>query len=199
MVSDEQRIGRLGFKEMGGEARMLWELFITFFKIGCVSFGGGYAMVPVIEHEVIAHGWMNTQTFSEAIAIAGTAPGPLATNAAIFVGYETDGVIGAMVSLIGVVLPSLLCVLLVVALLYRLHHHPLYQSAFYGLRPIVTGLILYAGLRFAAANIFEGALNLHALSLFVIFIFSLFALVRLKWHPALVIFLSGVIGMLFYQ
>src|SRR5207248_812970 len=116
---------------------VLWELFKTFFIMGFVSFGGGYAMIPVIETAVSLHGWMTTQQFTDVIAIAGMSPGPIATNSAILVGYSTAGILGALLSTLGTLLPSILLVLVVASFFQRLHHYSIVQSMFYGLRPIV--------------------------------------------------------------
>ncbi|MEI7026299.1 chromate transporter [Paenibacillus sp. y28] len=179
---------------------MLWQLFITFFKIGLVSFGGGYAMIPMVQHEVINHGWMNEQQFADAIAVAGMSPGPVATNSAIFVGYHTAGTLGAIISTIGIILPSLLIVVLAAAFFYKVHHHKLVKSAFYGLRPIITGMIVYAAIRFAMSNnmiTFE-ALTGRTVLMLLIFAASLVAMLRFRTHPLQVILISGLIGAAVY-
>ncbi|MFC7440925.1 chromate transporter [Laceyella putida] len=178
---------------------MLIDLFVTFFKIGLFSFGGGYAMIPVIEHEVRIHGWMSAQDFSEVIALAGMAPGSLAMNSAVFVGYQAGGVLGAMVALLGMVLPSLLLVVLITAVIFRLHKHPLYKSALYGLKPMIIGLIVYAAIRFADGNLIVSEWNAHTISLLLIFLCALFALVRYKIHPIMVLAMSGMVGVVLYQ
>lgn len=90
---------------------ILFELFWMFLLIGFVSFGGGYAMIPIIEIEVIKKGWMTTQEFTDVIAVAGMSPGPIATNSAIFVGYQVEGITGAIAAGLGMVIPSLLLVI----------------------------------------------------------------------------------------
>ncbi|WP_349305637.1 chromate transporter [Bacillus sp. FJAT-49711] len=178
---------------------ILIDLFLTFLKIGLVSFGGGYAMIPVIEAEVVnKHGWMTTQEFTDVIAVASMSPGPIATNSAIFVGYNTAGLAGAIISTSGSVLPSIIIILIIAMFFYQLHEHKLVKSAFYGLRPIITGLILYAAIRFAISNNIIGAISVHTITLFAIFSISLFALIRLKMNPILVIFFSGIAGIIFF-
>ena len=131
---------------------VLWELFRAFFVIGFVSFGGGYAMIPIIETEVLKHGWMTTQQFTDVIAIAGMSPGPIAANSAILVGYSTSGVTGAIVSTLGILLPAIIIVIVVATFFIKLHHYPVVNFIFYGLRPIVTSLVVYAAIRFAVSN-----------------------------------------------
>lgn len=178
---------------------MLWLLFKTFFFIGLVSFGGGYAIIPVIEAEVVKYGWMSTQTFTDIIAIAGMSPGPIATNAAIFVGYQMAGIAGAAVSALAMVMPSLLLVLLVALFFYKLNHNRIVQSAFYGLRSVVIGLIVFAAIKFALPTGSMNLISLHTFSLLAIFVFSLFSLIKRNAHPAYVIVVAGLIGMAFYS
>jgi chromate transporter len=177
---------------------MLLELFITFLMIGFISFGGGYAMIPVIEREVSEHGWMTTTELTDAIAISGMSPGPIATNSAVFVGYSTAGIPGAILSAVGMALPSFLLVVIAAAFYYKLHDHPLVQSAFYGLRPIITALILYGAYRFGESNGLLGAWNWSVVFSFAIFAFVLIALTKFRLHPVYTILLSGLIGVAVY-
>lgn len=178
---------------------ILWELFWMFLFIGFVSFGGGYAMIPVIEMEVINKGWMTTQQFTDVIAIAGMSPGPIATNSAIFVGYQVHGITGAIVAGLGMVIPSLLLVVIIANFFYRISKNKHVQSAFYGLRPIITGLIGYAAIKFAISNHLVDSISWYSGSLLVIFALSLFSLIKLRVHPALVIVMSGVLGAAIYS
>lgn len=177
---------------------ILLKLFWTFLMIGSVSFGGGYAMIPVIEIEVSKNGWMTTQEFTDVIAIAGMSPGPIATNSAIFVGYHTAGFFGAVFSALGMVLPSLIIILIIASFFKRISDHRLVKSAFYGLRPVITGLIIYAAINFAISNDLIASLSWHTFSLIAIYIAALFGLTFLKLHPLLVIFLSGIAGIIIF-
>src|SRR5699024_1232923 len=131
---------------------MYWSLFLSFLKIGFVSFGGGCAMIPVIEYEVQAHHWLTTREFTDAVAIAGMAPGPIATNSAVFVGYKVGGVTGSVVAALAVSLPSLIIVVLIALFMKKIENSPMMDYAFYGLRPVITGLIVYAAIKFALQN-----------------------------------------------
>ncbi|MGP4038415.1 chromate transporter [Gracilibacillus sp. D59] len=177
---------------------VLWDLFWTFLLIGFVSFGGGYAMIPVIETEVSQHGWMTTQEFTDVIAVAGMSPGPIATNSAIFVGYHTAGISGAIVSALGMVIPSLLIILIIATFFFKFNELYIVKSAFYGLRPIITGLIMYAALKFAISNNVIGEISWRTVSLLIICGFSFFALMKLRLHPIFVIALAGVYGIVLY-
>jgi chromate transporter len=178
---------------------MLWILFKTFFLIGLFSFGGGYAIIPVIEAEVVRQGWVTTQKFTDIVAVAGMSPGPIATNTAVFTGYQINGWSGAVVSAAAMVLPSLFLVLVVAAFFYRLNHNRVMKSVFYGLRPVVIALILYAAIKFALSNGMTAGISAHTASLAVIFLVSLYALIRRHTHPAYVLVMAGIVGMAFYS
>ena len=179
---------------------VLWELFSTFIIIGFVSFGGGYAMIPVIETEVSQHGWMTAQQFTDVIAIAGMSPGPIAMNSAVLVGYSTAGVIGAIISALGILLPAIILVIVVGTFFIKLHHYQVVQSIFYGLRPIVTSLVIYAAISFSLSNnLISPVISWKTVSLLLIFVLSLIALLKLHWNPAYVIILSGLVGVVLYS
>lgn len=178
---------------------MLLELFLTFLMIGFVSFGGGYAMIPLIQEEVVnQHHWMSIQEFANVIAVAGMSPGPIATNISIFIGYDQMGISGATVSVLGMILPSLIIILAIGTIFYKIHDNIVFKSAFYGLRSVVTGLIIYAALIFAINNGLLSEVSWHALSLVIIYAASLIALIYYHIHPVYVIILSGIVGVVIY-
>lgn len=179
---------------------MAWDLFTTFFMIGFVSFGGGYAMIPLIQEEVvIRHGWLTLQQFSDIIAVAGMSPGPISTNSAIMIGYQQLGIWGATVSAIGMTLPSLLIILIVATIFYKINENTIVNSALYGLRSVITGLIIYVTIIFAVNNGVIAALSWHTISLMLIFLVSLLLLFKFKMHPIFVIVLSGLVGIALYS
>lgn len=174
----------------------LLELLITFIMIGAVSFGGGYAMIPLMEREIVTnHGWMTLGEFTEIIAVAGMSPGPIATNSAIFVGYERAGLGGAAVSALGMVLPSLVIILIVSLFFYKVQRNVYVKSMFYGLRPVITGLIIYAAIRFAIGNgVISSSISWDMLWMFIICLVSFVAMWRWNVHPVLIILFSGIVG-----
>lgn len=179
---------------------VLWQLFKTFFIIGFVSFGGGYALIPAIETAVTKYGWMTAQQFTDIIAIAGMSPGPIAINSAILIGYSTAGIWGAIISALGMLLPSSLLVLIIATSFQKVNHYPLVKAIFYGLRPMVTSLILFAALKFTLSNnMIRMNVSWHTISLLFVFGLSLFALLKLRWHPIYVIILSGLVGVALYS
>lgn len=121
------------------------KLFLTFFKIGAFTFGGGYAMIPLIQHEVTEKNkWITDEDILDIVAIAESTPGPIAVNSATFVGYKICGVLGSVAATLGVVLPSFLIMLCVFFLLDRFQDLPPVQYAFMGIRACVLALVIKA-------------------------------------------------------
>ena len=121
------------------------KLFITFFKIGAFTFGGGYAMIPLIQHEVtVKNKWITDDDILEIVAISESTPGPIAVNSATFVGYRVCGVLGSIAATLGVVVPSFLIMLVVFFVLDEFQHLKPVQYAFMGIRACVLALVLKA-------------------------------------------------------
>lgn len=179
---------------------ILVQLLLVFFIIGLVSFGGGYAMVPLVQDFVVDRfGWMSPAEFTDTVALAGMAPGPIAANGATIVGYHQAGLPGAIAALTGIILPSFIIILLLAALFKKHGSNRLVQSAFYGLKPAITGLILYAAFIMALNNGLMAEWSVHTASQVLIFLGSLAALLFFRIHPVIVILVSGVIGMVIYS
>lgn len=120
-------------------------LFITFFKIGAFTFGGGYAMIPLIQHEVtVKHKWITDEDVLDIVAIAESTPGPIAVNSATFVGYRVCGVLGSIASTLGVVVPSFLIMLCIFFVLHQFQEYRAVQYAFLGIRACVLALVIKA-------------------------------------------------------
>ncbi len=121
-------------------------LFAVFFKIGLFTFGGGYAMLPLIQQEALSRGWLDEQTLYRFIGICESTPGPIAVNMATFVGSTRAGLPGAVCATLGVILPALLVMLLIAAALKGFRENALVRATMSGIRPVVAGMILAAGL-----------------------------------------------------
>ena len=120
----------------------MFKLFSTFFKIGMFTLGGGYAMIPIIEAEVVdKHKWLTKEEFLDLIAIAQSCPGVFAANISIFIGYRLKKVRGAVLSCLGTCLPSFLIILLIAMFFHRFQDNPVVASIFRGIRPAVVALI----------------------------------------------------------
>lgn len=121
----------------------LLDIFWSFLKIGAFTFGGGYAMIPLIQHEVInRRGWLSEQEFIELLTIAQTAPGPISLNTAVFVGYKFRRYAGALAAVAGVVLPSFVIILLIAMFFAGIRDNVWVDAAFKGMRPAVVALIV---------------------------------------------------------
>lgn len=121
----------------------LLNLFWTFFKIGCFTFGGGYAMIPLIEREVIdRRGWVERGEFLALLTLAQSAPGPIALNTSVIVGYKVRRTAGAVASVLGVVVPSFVILLAVAVFFAGIRQNPMVDAAFKGMRPAVVALII---------------------------------------------------------
>lgn len=134
-------------KKKESKPHLLLALFATFFKISCFSFGGGYAMIPVMQREVVEkNGWMKDEDFVDMLAVTQSAPGPIAVNTAVFTGYNLAGYPGAITALCGSAFPSFFIMLLLALLLTLQGGSDTLDKFFRGLRPAVVALILSAGL-----------------------------------------------------
>lgn len=142
----------------------LISLFLSFLKIGAFTFGGGYAMIPIIQREVIdRRGWIAENEFLDLLTVAQSAPGPISLNTAVFVGYKLKGYAGAAAAILGVVLPSFLIILLIAVFFTDVRDNHVVDAAFKGMRPAVVALIIapvlglmrgmHIGLKFAAAAV----------------------------------------------
>lgn len=120
----------------------LFDMFITFFKIGAFTLGGGYAMLPIIQKEVVEKKkWIGESEFLDMVAISQSAPGPLAVNISAFVGQKLNGVIGLIISTLGAILPSFIIIILVASVFLGIENNPIVQRVFQGIRPAVVALI----------------------------------------------------------
>lgn len=122
--------------------RKFVELFFSFLKIGLFTFGGGYAMIPIIENEVVRRrGWVEERDFFDLLTLAQSAPGPISLNASVFVGYKMYGYRGAVAALLGVALPSFVILLTIAIFFSQIRKNPIVDAAFKGMRPVVVALM----------------------------------------------------------
>ncbi len=187
------------------------QLFYTFFKIGLFGFGGGYAMLSMIQGEVVTrHGWISAQEFTDIVAISQMTPGPIGINSATFVGYSTlidagytpaMAVLGSATATFAVILPSFILMLIISRYFLKFQKHPVVMAVFSGLRPAVVGLLAAAALLLMNSENFSSPTDdmrsfiISCLIFLVVFI----ATRRFKISPILMIVLSGVAGLLLYQ
>ncbi len=118
-----------------------WQIFLAFAKIGAFTFGGGYAMLPIIRNEIVKRGWLNEEDFTDIIALAQSAPGLLAVNISIFTGHKLKGTKGSIVATLGSILPSFIIILAVAMLFTGYQDNPTITKIFKGIRPVIVALI----------------------------------------------------------
>ena len=179
-------------------------MFYLFFRIGLVGFGGGLAMLPLIFQGVQEFGFMSRQEFSDLVALSQITPGPVAVNAATYVGFHYAGVPGAVVATLGIALPSFIIMLLVARLVTRYQHTLGVKGIFAGIRPVTAGLIAAAAMMLAETALFNSPVfsrsfledPVAAINLIpaVIFGVSFLLISKLKISPTFIILGMGVIG-----
>ncbi len=175
-------------------------LFLTFFKIGAFTFGGGYAMLPLIQEAVMKNGWLSMQELIDFVAVSESTPGPFAVNIATYVGSEMGGFFGAVCATLGVVLPSFLIILLVAKGYEKFKNSRIVSGCMTGLKPAVIGLIGAAAISFGKTVFFEKGIHAGVFATPEFYIslglFGVMTVLALKKvHPILIICISAVVGM----
>ena len=174
---------------------ILLQLVWTFFKIGAFTFGGGYAMLPLIQAEVAAHGWMGAEELVNFVAVSESTPGPFAVNISTFVGARLAGIPGALCATLGVALPSFIIILIVAKCFARFKSSSLVQGCMAGLRPAVVGLIATALLSVGQTVFFPDGIAFGAAFFVSLGVFLLSAALAFrKLHPIWIIVISAAIG-----
>lgn len=179
---------------------ILLQLLLTFMKIGVLSFGGGFAVLPLIEEELVhTHQWLTMNEFIDILTLSEMTPGPIAINSATFAGNRVAGIAGGITATIGVTLPSFIIVIILAYLYFKYRNLELLQGVIEGLRPAVVALIGSAG-----ATIFMTALfNTSSFDIatadfniinFILFILSLIGMRKFKVSPIQTIIITGIIG-----
>ena len=167
------------------------ELFWTFFVIGAFTFGGGYAMLPLIQIEVVNKGWMANEAVANFVAVSESTPGPFAINMATYVGSEMGGILGAACATLGVVMPSFIIILLVAKCYDRFKKSKLVKGAMSGLKPAVIGMIGTAVLSIGKTVFVQPGMLLSAV------LFGAMAVLAFKKvHPIIIICISAAAGVL---
>src|SRR5690625_340052 len=171
-----------------------WHLFLAFFIPGIVAYGGGPASIPLIEHEVVRnYSFMTTTEFGELIALANALPGPIATKLAGYIGYEVAGVLGATITIVATVFPSLIVMIILLSILGKYRHSPKVKRSTAIVRPTITILLDSLTFRFLQTS-YETAGVLQTVILIGL---SYICLERLRIHPACVVAGSLVYGAIF--
>ena len=177
--------------------KQILKLFLTMFKIGLFTFGGGYAMIAVIERELVeGKKWIEHDDFMDLIAIAESSPGPLAINSATYVGYKICGVWGSVFATLGVVLPSFIIIYVISLFFQTFLSFKWVAYAFNGIQACVAFLILSAGLKMFK-KLKKNLINIILFSLTIISLVTL-SLLSIKFSSIFYILIGGFLGVLFY-
>lgn len=168
----------------------LFQIFWVFCKMSPVTFGGGYAMIPIIEKEIVVRKkWMKMGEISDTLALAGTAPGAIAVNASIFIGYRLGGILGALVAMLGALLPTFLIVLILGSLYLYFQDNVFVNAAFKGISGAVVALIGYAAIKIGKTSIIDK-------STAVLSIVMIVSMILFNLHPIVVILLGALLGIM---
>ena len=171
------------------------ELFVSFLLIGFTSFGG-MSMIPLINDQMLSHGWMTSQEVADIVAIAEMTPGPLGLNCATFAGTRTAGIPGALVASLGVITPSLTVTMLVAMFLAKFKESRLMDEALYGIRPVCIGMIFAVIIQQSMVNYAGTLLGFLSWPAVVIGLVSLLVLFRFRWSVPKTIVLAAVLGLI---
>ncbi|TDK60900.1 chromate transporter [Bacillus salipaludis] len=175
---------------MKSKLKLLIVLFWIFFKIAPVTFGGGYAMIPLIERQFVhKKQWLNMKDVSDIFALSGTAPGAIAVNCATFIAYRFGGVLGAIAALAGVLFPTVIivCFLSIFFILFKDNSY--FESAFLGIRAAVVALILYAAIEISKTALLDK-------STFILCAGMVVMMLVFHLHPIIAIFLGALFGIM---
>lgn len=178
------------------------QLFYTFFKIGLFGFGGGYAMLSMIQGEVVTrYNWLSPKEFTDIVAISQMTPGPIGINSATYVGFTTTGSVwGAVIATFAVVLPSFILMLTISRFFLKYQKHPAVESVFSGLRPAVVGLLASAALVLMNTENFSSPTEdtYSFVSSCLIFLVAFVGTKKYKLNPIGMIIVCGIAGLILY-
>ena len=178
------------------------ELFLTFLMIGAFTIGGGYAMLPLIQEEVVSKGWIDSASIVDFVAVSESTPGPFAINMSTYVGAEMGGIFGAVCATLGTVLPSFVIILIVARCYDQFRQSKTVKGCMSGLKPAVVGLIAGAVVSVGVTAYFPAGVSLTAFSQIKTYLAlgisaAMLVLAFKKVHPIVIICISAVLGIAF--
>lgn len=187
---------------------LLFKLFLIFFEVGAVSFGGGYAMISLIRDKCLGYGWLSEESLMNFIAVAESTPGPIAVNMATFVGSSQAGILGSLVATLGIVLPSFVIILIIAAAFQNLVKYKGVQALLSGIKPVVIGLIIgtaitmFLSVVIGITTISKGiAIDIYGIIIVALLVLISFIYKKFKkktLSPIALILFSSVCGIVFY-
>ncbi|MCD8195063.1 MAG: chromate transporter [Coprobacillus sp.] len=187
-----------------------WELFYVFFLIGLFTFGGGYAMIPLITDQVLSRGWATQVELTDFIAISEATPGPFAINISTFIGSQVGGVWGSVCATLGVILPSFIIILIIAFILEKFMKNRFVKAGLDGVRPVVVALIASTALFMFIQLIFfnNGSIygdfyfDLKSFTLLIllgVFYFAYGKIRKKKMNPIILLVIAAILGMLIFS
>ena len=176
-----------------------WQLFWAYLKIGILGFGGGYAMLSMIQFEVVDHyNWMTMEEFADIVALSQMTPGPVSINLATFIGYTMGGFLGSLIATLAIVLPSLLLLVFVLRFLFKNKDNYIVKTTLSSTKPVIAGLIFVAALTMMNPTSFvDFGLHQNNISVIICAV-SFIGVFWAKINPILLIIASGLVGYLVY-
>jgi chromate transporter len=176
------------YMKLNADGRLSFQIFWTFFRISPVTFGGGFAMIPLIIKEIVEKKkWLTTEEITDVIALSQTVPGAVAVNSATFIGHRIGGIRGALAAMFGVSLPTFLIVLAFGISYFHIHDNPKLEAAFISIRVTIVAIIVYAAIKIAKTAITDKT---------TFFIMAAGIPLLFFIHPILVIFLGAITGII---
>lgn len=183
-----QSTGQISGKQRGKNMKELWEIFRTFFKMGAVTFGGGYAMLPMLQREIVEkRGWISNEDVMDYFAVSQGLPGIIAVNVSVFIGRMHRGVPGAIAAALGVVSPCVIIMTFIAACLTNFQDNPMVRNAFAGISVCVAALILDAVIGLWKKGVKDGLGAVLCIAVFC-------AMEFLDVSPILIVIAAAVIG-----
>lgn len=179
-------------------------LFLEFFKIGLFTFGGGYAMIPLIREVVLKYGWLTEEQFTNFIGICESTPGPIAVNMATYIGSTQGGLLGSILASLAVILPSFIIIVLIASILKNFTKNKYFQRALLGIKAVVIGLIISTGLLsilkcIGYVNLAEFHFSIPSVVIFGLLItlyFIHYQFRKKKLSPIVLILIAGILGLI---
>lgn len=185
-------------------------LFLEFFKVGLFTFGGGYAMIPLIKEVVLSHGWMDEEHFIDMIGLSEVTPGPIAVNMATFIGSEQGGFLGSTIATLGVILPAFIIMLLISILLKKFMKNRFVQATLGGIKTVAVALIASSAIillsdvlfpiKYSDGN-FSISFNFDVIKVFVLVIAGYFLIkmiIKRKPSPIITIIMAALISLAYF-
>ncbi|MFI3254270.1 MAG: chromate transporter [Eubacteriales bacterium] len=191
----------MGFYTVGEFLFRLLMLYLEFFKVGMFSVGGGLATIPFLQDLGARTGWFTQGELANMIAVSESTPGPMGINMASYVGFDSAGLLGAIVATLGIITPSIAIVLFISTMLEKFQDSPVVKGVFYGIRPASAALIVAAALQVAEVGFSKetelGNVIFPAGIFLALVIWGLMYHSPWKIHPVFFVFFSGIVGMVF--